>query len=207
MRIRFLFALGLFVLPVSAFAQTAEEPVPVIPRVLDSRIDPTLVGEEPVVTEPVEPTPAEEPAVLPTPTPIPVPTLAQVEQIQEGADTAADLTSGPLSNILSAVAGAMGGVLALLGVQQALKGNKGKNDCPHCQGTGETPAVCHRCNGAKEVEQEYEPKMDCADCEGSGEDPEERRDEHGKPLDCEACKGEGEVSAKLNVSVPCPDCN
>lgn len=185
MHFRALFVASLILTPSISFAQTRAEPGLII-----------VPSPDPVLT-----------TTAPAPAPIPVPPKPTLEQTQQAVETAADLTSGPVSHVLSAIAGALGGILALLGVQQALKRKDGKNKCLHCQGSGETPAVCSRCNGTKEVEQEYEPKMDCAHCEGSGKDPEERRDKDGNLLDCEECKGEGEVSAKLNVSVPCPDCN
>lgn len=205
MHLRALVITALLLAPSAAFAQTRATPGTINIPGLDPMVT-TTAGDPAAIT-----TTTAAPVTVPTPTPTPAPTTTvpkpSLEQVQQAAETAADLTSGPLSTILAALAGAVGGVLTLLGIQQALKQKDGKSQCPHCQGSGETPAVCSRCNGTKEVEQEYEPKMDCSHCEGSGEDPEERRDEHGKPLDCEECKGEGEVSAKLNVSVPCPDCN
>lgn len=212
MHFRALIVTALLLAPSVTFAQTRATTgtinIPGLdPMVATTTIDPAAITTTTAAPITV-PAPTPKPATT-TPAPTPTSTVPKpsLEQVQQAAETAADLTSGPLSNVLSAVAGALGGVLTLLGIQQALKQKDGKGQCPHCQGSGETPAVCHRCHGSKEVEQEYEPKMDCSHCEGSGEDPEERRDEHGKPLDCEECKGEGEVSAKLNVSVPCPDCN
>lgn len=208
MRIRLLFAIAALAAPLPSFAQTRATAGTINIPGLDPMVAPTTIDPTAITTTTAAP--VTVPAPAPTPKPAPTTTVPKpsLEQVQQAAETAADLTSGPLSNVLSAVAGALGGVLTLLGIQQALKqGKDSGKKCPQCNGTGETTGVCARCNGTKEVEQEYEPTMKCAHCEGSGEDPEERRDEHGKPLDCEECDGEGVVSAKLNVSVPCPDCN
>lgn len=200
----------LLLAPLPSFAQTRATAGTINIPGLDPMVATTTIDPAAITTTTAAPVTVPTPA----PTPKPAPTAAvpkpSLEQVQQAAETAADLTSGPLSNVLSAIAGALGGVITLLGIQQALKqGKEGGKKCPTCGCSEHGPSggVCARCNGTKEVEQEYEPKMDCAHCEGSGEDPEERRDEHGKLLDCEECDGEGEVSAKLNVSVPCPDCN
>lgn len=232
----------MLVFPASLFAQSdgSVEPPPAVTEEKPQEIPfeaPPATETAPVVEQAASPEPvvaqAPAPAPRPTGTPVaaPAPVVAEpapsapepvsLEEVQEALETIVDEVPSSLQPWLYALAGALGAVIVILGVQAWLKKSaEKKSKCAHCKGTGhEKDPACAGCKGTGMVEEEKEVTMECLKCEGEGEascgpckggggtETMSCATCRGKgKKDCAACLGEGEASVTLKREVPCPDC-
>ena len=219
--------------PVETAARPAEAPV----------TEPAAYVPEPALAQAAAPTPrtdaaqpapaqplADAPIVeAATSTPAPEPVL--LEDIQEAVEAIAEEAPSVLRPWLYALAGALGAIIAVLGIQAWLKKarQKGTKKCERCGGTGHEHAseTCVGCEGKGKIEEEYEATVECPHCGGEGEEPCEpcegegeydgkpcatcagagvKKDEESEPIECGTCLGEGEASVTLKRDVACPDC-
>ncbi len=148
------------------------------------------------------PSPALMPAARPSPSPSPAATNAapeavaaptsqpdeppSLEDVQGAVEEIAEYAPEPMQPVLAAVAGALGGIVFMLGLWEFLKRlkHRGKKDCDHCGGTGtqSDDGKCGLCGGSKKIEKEVEVTIACTHCKGSGTDP------------CHHCSGTGKMS-------------
>jgi hypothetical protein len=180
---------------------------------------PVLYAAEPEPAAPAAPMPAENQE------------REYLVEAQEVVEQIAEVAPKPIQPYLYALGGALGGIIAVLGVQQALKRMRKRRSktCSHCGGTGcETEELCIRCKGEGTIEQEFDASAECPHCKGDGSDPchacEGTGKKHGEPCEacggsgktpgategesiaCCVCKGIGEAELSTTKKTACPDC-
>lgn len=225
-------------LPSALFAQSDGSVTPVstatdTPQVgaIDTTLTPPATSPQPATAPAPRPRAVtQQGALAPTPATTPAAPIS-LDDIQGFVDTAAEHAPPAFEPWLSALAGALAALVAVLGLQAALKRakKKGTKPCTRCKGTGKEPASkkCATCGGTGKVEEEHDIDAECPHCEGEGEEPCETcdgegkiggepceacggegaaRDEDGEAVKCGVCHGVGEASVTLKKNVPCPDC-
>lgn len=170
----------------AAPTQTASEPAPMAQAVPQP-------APAPAPTTVATPPPAEPPAPAPT-EPAPEAALTgepaaeppTLEDVQGAVEEIGEVVPETIQPAFAAVAGAIGGIVFMLGLWEFWKRwkGKGKKPCGHCDGTGARAAdeKCGACGDTKKIEKEIEIAIACTHCKGSGIDP------------CHHCAGTGKMS-------------